>query len=76
MFQVLAEMSGSEEFLRLISFAEFVYLCEMTAASFPIGLWEVLEFNTAVATDIFVGKGIRSGELAVGIIGVIGEDGS
>ena len=73
MFQMLAEVVGTEEFLGLIAFPEFMNLGKMTAACFPVWLREILEFNSAVPTNLSVGNGVRGSELAVR---VVGEDGS
>ena len=72
MFQMLAEVVGTEEFLRLIAFPEFMNLGKMTAAGFPVWLWKILEFESTVPTNLCIGDGIRGRELAVR---VVGEDG-
>ena len=68
MFQMLAEMVGAEEFLGLIAFAELMHLGKMAAAGFPVRVWKVFEFGTAIAADVCVGEGIWGGELAAGIV--------
>ena len=75
MFQMLAEVIGAEEFLRLVTFAEFMHLSEMTAACFPIRMGEIIEFDATVATEVGVGECVRGRELAVWIVGIIRQDG-
>ena len=72
MFQMLAEMVGTEEFLRLIAFPEFVDLGKVTAACIPVWLWKILEFSSTIPTNLCIGDSIRGSELA---IRVVGEDG-
>lgn len=72
MFQMLAEVVGTEEFLRLVAFPELVNLGKMTAACVPVWLWKILEFVSAIPTNLRVGDSVRGGELAVR---VVGEDG-
>lgn len=75
MFQMLAEMVGAEEFLRLITFTEFVDLGEMAAACVPVRLGKVLEFHATVTADVGIGDAIRGSKLAVGIVWIVGKDG-
>ena len=49
-FQVLAEVIGAEELLRLVAFAEFVNMVEMFGACLPA--WRVGEFFTTVTADV------------------------
>ena len=74
-FQMLAKMIGAEEFLGLIAFAKFMHLGEMATACFPIGLREIVEFDTAVAADVCFGEGVRRCKLAARVVGIVGEDG-
>lgn len=69
---MLPEMIGAEEFLGLIAFAEFVHLGKMAPAGFPVGLGKILEFSTAVATDVCIGDyRIRGTELVIRVIRVV-----
>lgn len=72
---MLAEMVGAEEFLRLIAFAEFVHVGQMVPACVPVWLGKVLEFGTAVATDVCIGDCTRGTELAVRIVRIVRENG-
>ena len=69
---MLAEMVGTEKFLRLIAFPELVNLGKMTAACIPVWLWKILELKSTIATNLCISDSIRGRELAVR---VAGEDG-
>ena len=56
-FQVLAEVIGAEELLRLVAFAEFVDVVEMFGACLPS--WRVGEFLTTVTADVRTVAGHR-----------------
>ena len=58
MFQMLAEMVGTEEFLRLVAFAELMNLGKMTAACVPVWLWEVLELSSTIPANLCIGNGV------------------
>jgi len=49
-FQMLAEVIGAEELLRLVAFAKFVNVVEMFGACLPAG--RVGEFFATVTADV------------------------
>lgn len=70
-FQVLPEMVGAEEFLRLVAFAEFVDVGEMGDPFLPVRVRLVGEFLSAIAADVDGGELVGGGgELAVGVVGI------
>jgi len=52
MLEMLAEMVGTEEFLRLIAFDKFMLVGEMCSARIPIRLWIVRELIATIAACI------------------------
>ena len=52
MFEVLAEMVGTVEFLRIVAFAEFVDAGQMLKPAVPVWLREIGKFLSAVTTCV------------------------
>lgn len=52
MLQVLSEMVGAEELLRLIAFTKFVRVVQMGNTVIPV-LWLIREFFPAVAAYVY-----------------------
>jgi hypothetical protein len=48
MLQMLAEMVGTEEFLRVIALAELVHGRQVLKSAIPVRSWEVRELFSAV----------------------------
>lgn len=59
MFQVLAEMVGTVEFLRIVTFAEFMDAGQMFESAIPVRLREIGEFLSAVTTCVVGRTGVR-----------------
>lgn len=52
MLQMLTKMVGTEEFLRLIAFTEFMHVLEVGHPGFPVWSWIVWKFYTTITTNI------------------------
>lgn len=72
---MLPEMVGAEEFLGLIAFAELVDVVQMRDPFIPVGVRLIGEFLAAIAADVDGGELVgRGSELAVGVVGIGGDD--
>ena len=79
MFQMLTEMVGTKEFLRLVAFTKLVYTVEVRTPCFPIWGWLVGKLCTTVTACIERcergggGRGLRLGRAIVGRWYVVGS---
>lgn len=62
-FEMLSEMVGAEEFLRLVALAEFVHRRQVLDSSGPIRSGDVGEFVAAIAADVDVWRTGRGGRV-------------
>lgn len=69
MLQVLPEMVGAEELLRLIAFTELMSIGEMGNAVVPVRLWLVCELLPAVPTNVHGRHGLCWRRALVGGLG-------
>ena len=78
MFQMLTEMVGTKEFLRLVAFTKFVYTVEVRTPCFPIWGWLIGKLCTTVTACIercerVGGRGLRLRRAVVGRWYVVGS---
>ena len=72
MFQMLTEMVGSKEFLRLVAFTELVYTVEVRTPCFPVWGWVIGKLLATVTACIVRcergggGRGLRLRRTVVG----------
>ena len=78
MFQMLTEMVGTKEFLRLVAFTELVYTVEVRTPCFPVWGWLVGKLCATVPACIERcerggGRGLRLRRTVVGGRYVVGR---
>lgn len=52
MFQMLSEMVGTIELLRIVALSKLVHCCKMLESAVPVWLWEIRELFTTVPANV------------------------
>ena len=67
--EVLTEVIGAKEFLRLIAFAEFVHVLKMVDTVVPVRMWVVGELLSTIAANVHSRYRVHQGRGVVGCNG-------